>query len=404
MTEPHDPLEPEADAEQEDLVSADLGEGNCADMRLNTCLISGLSLKEVGDEELADEDSSSSQSEEKDSQGELTTEGTTNSSGSRPSSSEGGSSSQMSFVDGTLPDLLNSNKPLSRRRTLGHVSATLNEVRREVELSRRRSIKLKAQVDKLHENRSGRGWSQGRERVTEEILSAVRLLNSLTEQKSSPPDPSQRDNGLDSALIQLQNVARSLAISHTKQGFRSGGGRGRGGEDSAILEQALRDRDDAMEKKKAMEAELLRSKTEMMLLNNQLLEAVQKRLELSLEVDAWKEDVQRILQQQLQSQQQAEQSQRKQSRTLGILRRNRPNVQRPTIVPPSAAMPHTTNTNQIFIPRAVEPPAPPPSTASPSFTRRNWMDKLRRGKNPRDAAGPDSERGNDDGFQAVCLD
>lgn len=37
-----------------------------------------------------------------------------------------------------------------------------------------------------------------------------------------------------------------------------------------------------------MEAELLRSKTEMMLLNNQLLEAVQKRLELSLELEAWK--------------------------------------------------------------------------------------------------------------------
>ena len=37
-----------------------------------------------------------------------------------------------------------------------------------------------------------------------------------------------------------------------------------------------------------MEAELLRSKSEMMFLNNQLLEAVQKRLELSLELEAWK--------------------------------------------------------------------------------------------------------------------
>lgn len=37
-----------------------------------------------------------------------------------------------------------------------------------------------------------------------------------------------------------------------------------------------------------MEAELLRSKTELMQLNNQLLEAVQKRLELSLELEAWK--------------------------------------------------------------------------------------------------------------------
>lgn len=44
----------------------------------------------------------------------------------------------------------------------------------------------------------------------------------------------------------------------------------------------------ALGRKKAMEAELLRSKTELMLLNNQLLEAVQKRLELSLELEAWK--------------------------------------------------------------------------------------------------------------------
>lgn len=41
-------------------------------------------------------------------------------------------------------------------------------------------------------------------------------------------------------------------------------------------------------RKKAMEAELLRSKTELMSLNNQLLEAVQKRLELSLELEAWR--------------------------------------------------------------------------------------------------------------------
>lgn len=44
-----------------------------------------------------------------------------------------------------------------------------------------------------------------------------------------------------------------------------------------------------------MEAELLRSKTEMMLLNNQLLEAVQKRLELSLELEAWKVNPRRRL-------------------------------------------------------------------------------------------------------------
>lgn len=43
-----------------------------------------------------------------------------------------------------------------------------------------------------------------------------------------------------------------------------------------------------------MESELLRSKTEMMMLNNQLLEAVQKRLELSLELEACKVNLRQV--------------------------------------------------------------------------------------------------------------
>lgn len=124
----------------------------------------------------------------------------------------------------------------------------LKEVRREVQLSRRRSIKLKAQVDKLQENRDGPGWSQHREtvkvthtapgrsahlhnsagllyfifclflsQVTEEVLSILRLLSPLTEFESSPPPPSRGENRLDKSLSQLQNVARLLAIGHTQQ-------------------------------------------------------------------------------------------------------------------------------------------------------------------------------------------
>lgn len=36
-----------------------------------------------------------------------------------------------------------------------------------------------------------------------------------------------------------------------------------------------------------MEAELVRSKNDMMCLNNQLLEAIQRKLELSQELEAW---------------------------------------------------------------------------------------------------------------------
>ncbi|XP_075958465.1 bicaudal-D-related protein 2-like [Anarhichas minor] len=309
----------------------------------------------------------------------------------------------------------------------------LKEVRREVELSRKRSIKLKAQVDKLQENRDGPAWSQHRERVrmhtpsvctsppqnsagllsflsvpfhpqvTEEVLSILRLLRPLTESGSSlGPKTSHGENHLDTSLAQLQSVARELAINHTKQ-FSSGKGKGKGSEESAILQQALRDRDEAIEKKKAMETELLRSKTEMMFLNNQLLEAVQKRLELSLEVENWKEDVQRIIHQQLLTQQQAEQAQKK-PYLLGILRRNnKATLQRPTNFPAVAPI---TNPNQIYIPRAATLPAQSPSTPPPP--QRNWRDKLRRTKNAPDggqtaAAQESGGKGGGD-FQVISLD
>ncbi|KAK6316653.1 hypothetical protein J4Q44_G00120530 [Coregonus suidteri] len=279
------------------------------------------------------------------------------------------STSRRSYIDGILPDLIRSGRPLSRRRTVGPVSDTLKEVRREVELSRKRSLRLKAQVDKLQENREGLGWSQHREKVTEEVQSILRLLLPLTE--SSPVEPSGQENSLDTALVLLQNVARNLALNHTAQDSKSGGQRENGVSDSAVLQQALRDRDDAMEKKKAMEAELLRSKTEMMLLNNQLLEAVQKRLELALELETWKDDVQMILQQQLQSQQQqaAEQAQRKPSR-LGLLRRtNRPPIQRPV------STPLTYTPGQV----PVSTPVPSPSP-TPQCTPVTWRDRLKMGK------------------------
>lgn len=403
--EPKVQQEPEDHVQQqaEDLVSDRQEEGSKSSPFGAPVQLTELSLSD-GEEQLVDEEGSLSLAEEKDVPREL---GSGSAGGpSKSSTGEDGSPLRRSYDDGTLPDLIRSGRPLGRRRTLGHVSETLKEVRREVELSRRRSIKLKAQVDKLQESREGQGWSQHRERVTEEVLSILRLLSPLTEPDSrSVQPPPDGEKQLDATLAQLQNVARQLAISNTKQhksGHRS--------EESAVLQQALYDRDEAIEKKKAMEAELLRSKTEMMLLNNQLLEAVQKRLELSLELEAWKEDFQQILQQQVQSQQQAEQNQKKSSR-IGILRRNnRPPIQRPATVPAAAPAPApaASSAPQIFISKSALSAPPTPSTppSSRSATHRTWRDKLRRGRTSRqldlDAAGQDSEA--DNGFHVVSLD
>ncbi|XP_072769954.1 bicaudal-D-related protein 2-like [Nerophis lumbriciformis] len=316
---------------------------------------------------------------------------------------------QRSYI---LPDLISSGRSLSRRRTLGHVNDTLKEVRREVELSRRRSIKLKAQVDKLQESREGPGWCGDRDRVTEEILSILKLLKLMTDPQALPVETPYGGNRLNSALTQLKDVARKLAMTGTQKDMKSRGGSG--SDDGALLQQALRDRDEAIEKKKAMEGEILRSKTEMMLLNNQLLEAAQKRLELSLELEAWKEDVQLMLNQQLVLQHQAEQNQKKNSR-MGLLRRNKPPVQRPTnfpvavaraaasspATPASPASPTHSPTQAFFGRPPLTPTVPMSPPAAPS-----WRDKWKRGNGGRqqDAVTPASEQKVNDGFQVVSLD
>ncbi|XP_061155945.1 bicaudal-D-related protein 2-like [Syngnathus typhle] len=318
-----------------------------------------------------------------------------------PSLEGGDTPFQRSY--GTLPDLINSGRPLSRRRTVGHVNDTLKEVRREVELSRRRSMKLKAQVDKLQESRHGPKWSQDQERVTEEVLSILRLMQLMVEDSVSRlPEPlPSGENRLDAALAQLQDIARKMAVSGiAKKDAKSTGGSGSA--DSALLQQALRDRDDAIEKKKAMEAELLRSKSEMMLLNNQLLEAAQKRLELSLELEAWKDDVQLLLNQQLLLQQQVDQNQKKPSR-MGILRRNKPPVQRPANFPvapapasPTSPVSPTHNSTQNLFSR------PQLSPTSPAQATSGWR-KWTKSNGGRPAVEAPQRREND-GFQVVSLD
>ncbi|XP_026108028.1 BICD family-like cargo adapter 1 [Carassius auratus] len=285
-----------------------------------------------------------------------------------------------SYLDEVLPDLIRSGSPL-RRRVSSPVSATLKHVKREVELSRRRSLRLKAQVDKLEQqNDSGPGWSENRQRVAEEIQSVVKLLLPLTDLESTETDQPSQANPLDKALLHLQKVARSLAINHTSQGKTSG-------EDVAILQQALRDRDEAISKKQAMETELLKSKNELMTLNNQLLEAVQSRLELSMELEAWKDDVQFILHHQILRQQQEEQAQKKSRGFSSLWRSNKP-------LPPKPDVSSQMNAS-----------GPIPRSLSPAGTQR-WKEKLRRGRVT--TQGPVESQpqriDKDDNFQTVSLD
>ncbi|KAJ8414751.1 hypothetical protein AAFF_G00022740 [Aldrovandia affinis] len=77
-------------------------------------------------------------------------------------------------------------------------------------------------------------------------------------------------------------------------------------EPSEQLQSAIRDRDDAIAKKKAVEMELAKCKIDIMSLNSQLLDAIQQKLNLSQQLEAWQDDMHRVIDQQLMEKHQEE--------------------------------------------------------------------------------------------------
>ncbi|XP_066116552.1 BICD family-like cargo adapter 1 isoform X3 [Saccopteryx bilineata] len=65
------------------------------------------------------------------------------------------------------------------------------------------------------------------------------------------------------------------------------------------LQKAIRDRDEAIAKKNAVELELAKCKIDMMSLNSQLLDAIQQKLNLSQQLEAWQDDMHRVIDRQL---------------------------------------------------------------------------------------------------------
>uniref|UniRef100_UPI00398EA501 BICD family-like cargo adapter 1 n=1 Tax=Pristiophorus japonicus TaxID=55135 RepID=UPI00398EA501 len=73
-------------------------------------------------------------------------------------------------------------------------------------------------------------------------------------------------------------------------------------------QQAIRERDTAIAKKNAVERELAKCQLDMKLLNSQLLETIQQKVGLSQELEAWQDDMQFVISQQLKAQHQTEQT------------------------------------------------------------------------------------------------
>ncbi|KAL4647609.1 BICD family-like cargo adapter 1 isoform X2 [Arapaima gigas] len=234
----------------------------------------------------------------------------------------------------------------------------LEQARRETEIAQRWTRQLRAQMEELQEEMSLResnhgedsllselertletsGWGKDKQQVTQELESILKMLLPLTDQgRGQEAEPSEQNSALQGVLLRLRSVAEELAYSIGPRDLNSaivtpksdpcenpdlvkelqGQNAQLKAENTqlkmqeALAQQAIRDRDEAIAKKNAMEAELFQSKNDLMSLNNQLLEAIQRKLELSQELEAWQDDIQVILSQQLKRQQQSEQTEKK---------------------------------------------------------------------------------------------
>ncbi|KAL0973162.1 hypothetical protein UPYG_G00199780 [Umbra pygmaea] len=217
-------------------------------------------------------------------------------------------------------------------------SQQLAEAWQETAAARGRSQQLQVQLEELQEElslqkESGFGnlsllselessldsLGPDREQITQEVHYLLKLLQPLTQEVKHLEGSrvmGQMEEDLQTMLIQLKSVAENLAngthrhqISQLQEENAELKLKLEDRPDTDVVKQAIRDRDEAIAKKNLMEAELMRSKNDMMCLNNQLLEAIQRKLELSQELEAWQDDIQVIINQQLRTQQQSEQVQ-----------------------------------------------------------------------------------------------
>ncbi|KAM6988513.1 BICD family-like cargo adapter 1 [Tautogolabrus adspersus] len=301
-------------------------------------------------------------------------------------------------------------------------SQQLAEAWQKVEAAQGRSQQLQAQVEELQEEVSlQEARSQGdasllselessletaslgvsKEEIKQEMGSLLQLLLPLTQQLSSAEISEAVDHqeDLQAMLLQLKEVAQTLAHASGPQelnhAFVDGTGDQCGNlsaaqelrdqnvvlqqqntelrqklqsvqENNEAVQQAIRDRDEAIAKKNLMEAELVRSKNDMMCLNNQLLEAIQRKLELSQELEAWQDDIQVIINQQLRSQQQSELPQKKSpSNGMSFFRRPSRVTSTWTRQPSSSSSSSSSTWN---------------SDSNQDKTQSPWRDWLRRGK------------------------
>ncbi|XP_027890047.1 BICD family-like cargo adapter 1 isoform X2 [Xiphophorus couchianus] len=159
------------------------------------------------------------------------------------------------------------------------------------------------ELRRLTQNLLDGNESTGSRRSDEEALEEqVRKMGEeLQEVRELYEAEQHKTRGNEEELLQMHNQMALLSIEICS--LREENERMRAMADvrepSEQLQSAIRDRDDAIAKKKAVEMELAKCKIDIMSLNSQLLDSIQQKLNLSQQLEAWQDDMHRVIDQQL---------------------------------------------------------------------------------------------------------
>uniref|UniRef100_V9KI59 Bicaudal D-related protein 1-like protein n=1 Tax=Callorhinchus milii TaxID=7868 RepID=V9KI59_CALMI len=158
-------------------------------------------------------------------------------------------------------------------------------------------------------------WGAERQQIKGEIVDLVQELQSLMGEDSPETGSHMEPQTLHAALSQLRHLVCSLSQSPAtpvhvqgsrlvlRQESEQAAGRLEEQTGDQRLQQAVHERDAAIAKKNAVEAELAQCHLDLQLLNSQLLEAIQQKVGLSQELEAWQDDMHVVINQQLKTQQ-----------------------------------------------------------------------------------------------------
>ncbi|CAM4719214.1 unnamed protein product [Leuciscus chuanchicus] len=148
-------------------------------------------------------------------------------------------------------------------------------------------LELRRLTQNLLDGNESTGSRRSDEEVLEEqvrkLSEELRELRELFEQEQEKTHNSQEE------ALQLHNQVALLSVEVSSSREENDRLRAMAEvhEPNEQLQSAIRDRDEAIAKKKAVEMELAKCKIDIMSLNSQLLDAIQQKLNLSQQLEAW---------------------------------------------------------------------------------------------------------------------